>query len=196
METLLQRRVPQQTVVATPCQPVPTYSPAQAAQAGSQLDRETQRLYCQLGQVLPPPLQKPAAPGESHCHHSAPVPAGPWGALGERPQDAPGLLKAPAAVTLIFPDSQEKEQEVALLVPAAAGTCEDFGTEQHDSREPCAVLTSFPSLTATPCTAQSWQGRDHAVPTPSTTQPGRGEQACVWHPQLQSGSNSHTLEHF
>lgn len=42
------------------------------------------------------PLEKPP------CHHPAPLPAGPWGALGEGPQDVPGLMKALTATTVIF----------------------------------------------------------------------------------------------
>lgn len=85
--------------------------------------------------------------------------------LGKGPQHVPGLLKPPTAPIVIFPDSQEKEEKVALLVFAAAGKFEDLGAKQHDNRKPCVVLTSSHSLTAIPWAAQSWRAKEHVVPT-------------------------------
>lgn len=117
-------------------------------------------------------------------HHPAPVPLpGPWGVLGEGPQDLPSLLKALTAAVVTFPDSPEKEEKVALLVLAGARTFEARGAEQHDNSEPCVVLTSFPSLTATCWTAGSQRACCPSNPHhPAWQRPGsttEGTSLCV-----------------
>lgn len=103
--------------------------------------------------------------------------------LGEGPQDTLSLLKALTAAVVIFPDSLEKEEKVALLVLAAAGTFEARGAEQHDNSQPCVVLTSFPSLTATCWAAQSQGACCPSNPHhPVQQQPGsiaEGTSLCV-----------------
>jgi len=121
-------------------------SPVPAAQPGPQHAEETKRLLpakaaacftCSPVETCNP-LGNPPATTQPHCQLGHGV------CWVKGPQDIPGLLKEPTAAIVIFPDSQEKAEKLALLVLASAGKFEDLGAEQHNNRKPCVVLPRFP----------------------------------------------------